>query len=354
MSDSDPLFYPFYEHLSDNEKNLYNQVLTGLNIVKDVIKPAVKVNFDETTNVIKAIMYDHPELFWFTGSAATSLLNNNVAAIKPEYNHLAKNLNQHKLQLKQSADKYLKFVHGKDPHEQERLIHDKMVQTISYVRPDLDQTSYAALVEEKAVCAGYTRAFQLLMQRLGIPCYYCSGTAIGPEDKEWTRHAWNIVKLDDDYYNLDITWNDCYDKADKNHISYAFYNCTDLQIMDSHKRAEKHAFLPICSGEKYSFGSIYGIPPELELIYQDGVTCKTPVSNRLEFQKEIKAALKSGKGKNMVISLPAKGEKVKDNCGGWFKEAAMSAFPNKGWKMNSTITDYKNGWYKMEFSIKFM
>ena len=353
-NDYDPLFYPFYGNLSDNEKKLYQQVLVGINIVKDVIKPTTKINADEVNNVIKAIIYDRPELFWFSGNCAYAMLRDVVTAIKPEYNGLAKNLKSHQRLLDKSVEEYIKMVKGKEPHEQERLIHDQMVKTISYEFVGFHQTAYADLVEHKAVCAGYTRAFQPLMQKLGTPCYYCSGTAIGMEDNEWSRHAWNILKLGDDFYNLDITWNDCYDKAAKNHISYIYYNCTDLKIMDNHRRAEKHAFLPICSGEKYSFDNLYGIQPELEVIYQDGVTCKTPVTNKLEFLKVMTSELKGKKGKTIEISFPAKGDKVKDNIVDWFKEAFSTVYSNRGCKMDCTTTDYKNGWYKLKYTIKMM
>ena len=70
---------------------------------------------------------------------------------------------------------------------------------------------HIAIVNKKTVCAGYAKAFQLLLTKLNIPCYYIVGFA-----KE--AHAWNIVKLDG-YYNVDLTWDDAKEQ-------YKYFNKT--------------------------------------------------------------------------------------------------------------------------------
>ena len=56
------------------------------------------------------------------------------------------------------------------------------------------------------------------MQNLGIPCYYCRGVAGEP-------HAWNIIKLYDGYYNVDVTWDDS-----ESGERYAYFNLSDAEI----------------------------------------------------------------------------------------------------------------------------
>lgn len=52
-----------------------------------------------------------------------------------------------------------------------------------------------------AVCEGYANVFEAFMFRLGIPCTNNSGHAKGP-------HAWNSVKIDGNWYVIDVTWHD--------------------------------------------------------------------------------------------------------------------------------------------------
>ena len=97
---------------------------------------------------------------------------------------------------------------NKKDYEQAELIHDFICGACDYdydalSDPDLNPytyTAYSALINGKAVCMGYARAFSLMCERVGLPAAYISGIGNGG------GHAWNIVKIGDYYYNIDCTW----------------------------------------------------------------------------------------------------------------------------------------------------
>lgn len=63
-----------------------------------------------------------------------------------------------------------------------------------------------AFLEKKAVCEGFSRAFLLLCQKVGIPCLYVSGSlCTSTETDTWGNHAWNFVQVDGEWYLADIT-----------------------------------------------------------------------------------------------------------------------------------------------------
>lgn len=62
--------------------------------------------------------------------------------------------------------------------------------------------AYGALMEGKSVCQGYAYAFKLLCDRAQIPCWIVTGT-YGDEP-----HAWNYVWVNNNYYLVDVTWDD--------------------------------------------------------------------------------------------------------------------------------------------------
>lgn len=63
-----------------------------------------------------------------------------------------------------------------------------------------------AFLEKKAVCEGFSRAFLLLCQKVGIPCLYVSGSlCTSSETDTWGNHAWNFVQVDGEWYLADIT-----------------------------------------------------------------------------------------------------------------------------------------------------
>ena len=92
----------------------------------------------------------------------------------------------------------------------------------------------------KSVCAGYARAFQLIMQKLKIPTYYVLGFA--KED-----HAWNIVKLNGRYYNVDLTWDDT-------GSIFKHFNISDIDMEFTHRRSGISNNLPKCLNGNYNLG----------------------------------------------------------------------------------------------------
>jgi uncharacterized protein YjdB len=88
------------------------------------------------------------------------------------------------------------------------LIHDRIAVHCEYdyerlnngTMPKISYTTGGVLVYGTAVCQGYAEAYRYLLDLVGIESYICTSDAL--------FHAWNIVKLDGDYYYVDVTWDD--------------------------------------------------------------------------------------------------------------------------------------------------
>lgn len=83
-------------------------------------------------------------------------------------------------------------------------VHDRLVERVNYDGGNLRENSeniYGALVKRYAVCDGYARAFQYLMQRGGVDCAWFRGSSLRD-----VAHAWNAVRLEDEWYYVDVTW----------------------------------------------------------------------------------------------------------------------------------------------------
>ena len=65
---------------------------------------------------------------------------------------------------------------------------------------DAIYTAYGALVNQTAVCQGYSMAANYIFEYLGIESLYARSAVMG--------HGWNLVMVDGQWYHLDITWND--------------------------------------------------------------------------------------------------------------------------------------------------
>ena len=68
---------------------------------------------------------------------------------------------------------------------------------------------YGALIEGKAICEGYTKAFQYLCYLVGIN----SNQVVGK------KHMWNVVKIGGEWYQVDLTWDDTIAKKNRRNNS---------------------------------------------------------------------------------------------------------------------------------------
>lgn len=74
--------------------------------------------------------------------------------------------------------------------------HDYLVRHMRY--DDRYYSPYHAFTKGRGICMSYALAYQRLMQEMNIPCIYIKGK----------NHAWNMVKINSVWYNVDVTWDD--------------------------------------------------------------------------------------------------------------------------------------------------
>lgn len=257
----DAEYYPYYAMLQPTMQQLYRQIYANAIDFNVTFTPIVAASVRQVKNVFEAVTNDHPELFWLEmGYSCKYLQSGSCVEITLNYNEAYDSFNAAKRQFDQAAEAILAGARtqGSDL-EKERYVHDALMQITSYnLQAKMNQSAYSALVNGESVCAGYARAFQYIMQQLGIPCYYCTGTA--GED-----HAWNIVKLGNTYYNVDVTWDDT-DPA-----TYNYYNKSDAAFAPTHARTGLSVYLPACI-ENVQSAEGSGLSAEVEAMINQNPT----------------------------------------------------------------------------------
>ncbi len=93
--------------------------------------------------------------------------------------------------------------------------------------------AYACLVEGKAVCSGYTSAFNLLLKIAGITCVGSPGIAYNGTSLNGEEHVWTLAHLDGEWYYMDATW--CDPIPDREgRVSYEYLMTPADSLWDSH------------------------------------------------------------------------------------------------------------------------
>lgn len=234
----DTEIYPYYGMLGDDLKELYKQIYTNTLEGNQSFAPIVTVYVDQVSDAFEAVYNDHPELFWLDSTYTCKYMSNEMCVeIDLSFNRTINDLEAARIEFEESVNSILSEINREwNSYDKERYVHDLLVSRVEYnLNSDMNQSAYSALVNGRSVCAGYARSFQYLMQRLGIPCYYSTGISEGES------HAWNIVKLEDGYYNVDLTW------ADTEPVTYDYFNKSDIEFSQSHERRDLSVNLPKCN-----------------------------------------------------------------------------------------------------------
>lgn len=145
------------------------------------------------------------------------------------------------------------YPNTQDPYLQELYLHDRLAQRCVYDQQAAQQTAdtessaytaYGALVEGKAVCEGYAKAMQLLLNRVNIPATVISGISRITNEP----HMWNLVKIDGNTYHLDPTWNDS-----APYLSHGYFNLTTEMVTLTHQIDKQQPVLEPCTATKDNY-----------------------------------------------------------------------------------------------------
>ncbi|MGN0502478.1 MAG: transglutaminase domain-containing protein, partial [Ruminococcus sp.] len=267
-----------YDNLSsDKLRELYKKIDEYAEIAAvgyfTIDAPLNEMQLEET---VEAYKNDHPEVFWLNGDFEY-IDNDDSTSLFLSYSVQPDNSDPDR--LKKAKEKFNKTVDkiidgapkNATDYELELYVNDYLVDNCVYDKEAAESDelighendAYGALVEKKAVCEGYSRAFQLLCNRLGIDCICISGSGDGES------HSWNNVMLDGEWYEVDVTWNDTdgnpeipiynyfnvtSDKFSESHITSPLYSEISLSEYES-SDYYYNIFAPVCTGTKYYYYS---------------------------------------------------------------------------------------------------
>jgi hypothetical protein len=257
----DATTYPYRELLNEREQAVYNQVYSNaLDYNTEAFTLTETLTSDELIETMNCVYNDHPELFWLNTSYQYGYNSSNeIVKVQLSYGISKNNLDSAKTTYNNVIEN---IVSGASSYESEieieLYVHDAICELATYnSNAELNQSAYSALVNGSTVCAGYARAFQNVCQELGLTCYYLTGTADGGD------HAWNIISIDGNFYNVDLTWDDSISERYGSSV-YTYFNLTDSEIGVDHTRSTLSANLPACTSTEMSYTNVYGATIEID------------------------------------------------------------------------------------------
>lgn len=210
----------YYEQLNTIQREVYNQLYetveamsesTTLNLSDDMTQEDISVIF-------RALRYDHPEVYWIQGYKY--IQDGSILYFYPNYLINTEEKTLYDNQLEAWTEKALESVDSNmTGYEKEIALYDFLVANTEYsLDSDMNQ-SLISVVRGETVCLGYTKAMKYLCDRIGLDCIVVEGIS-----KEGVAHSWNKIKVNGDWYNVDVTNSST---AQIFSDSYDMFNITD-------------------------------------------------------------------------------------------------------------------------------
>lgn len=237
-----------YGTLGEEERKVYDEIYQAI----DSHESKVRVDtLDQKVleHAYRAVMADHGEIFWVSGYVYTRYTMGVQTVgldFAPEYTMTLEERETFQTQIDAAVQEILAGAAGAaGDYEKAKYVFEYLAQNVDYETgaPD-NQNIISVFLNRSTVCQGYANATQYLLTLLGIQSAVVTGTAEGE------AHAWNLVRLDGDYYFIDTTWgNSAYNNGTDEETSFVNYNyfaVTTEEIEKTH-RADEFPTLPVCT-----------------------------------------------------------------------------------------------------------
>lgn len=253
------VFYYGYQSLLKEEQQVYRQIVAGLEEQEPEIK-ITPILEDRLVPIFNMVMIDHPEYFWLEGEFQYTTIENSaentkkVIQMMPVYTIEKEKIAEVKQQIEQQAKEWIDQIDtSADTYEKIKSVYELLIQEVEYDESSsYNQTIQSVFLEKRTVCMGYAKATQYLLNKMGIFCTLVTGTIL---DDFNSSHAWNLVRIEDNYYYVDTTWGSpgYNEKGDKKGvISYSYLCCSDKILGKTHK-ANGDITIPPCFDESYHY-----------------------------------------------------------------------------------------------------
>lgn len=245
--------YGYRSLISDAQKELYDRMVLDTTKIGESTDSTGKYPIEKiyiSTNdfteadiriALEAFLMDKPQIFWVDNSF--SYINQGGAISVQLYSTVDSSTREKYSAQLESVVKSLiaSMPKGLSEFERELYLHDYLLKICEYNKEVtsssqdyLPFTIFGALINGNAVCEGYAKAMEYLLNKVGVHCITVNG--YGKD----SLHKWNIVSLEGSWYHLDATWNDT-----SSGIIYDYFNLDDQQIAYDHTKSDNFINLSV-------------------------------------------------------------------------------------------------------------
>lgn len=248
LPDIDSNTYVYFSSLNEAEQTVYKELYMGF--TKHI--STFSISTDDTEMLFKCysgLLLEHPEIFYIDGY---SYRKEDCLVITPNYT-MSKNTEMAYLQKCDNYANRAVSCIDKDASDYEKAIavYDYIASHTTYGDCNNDQNMLSVVKEGKSVCLGYSLMYQYILQRLGITSVVVTGT------NSDITHAWNVIKINNKWYNSDVTWaSQAYSAYVANYgkelVPHDYFLLSDIDISKDYSLSMS-LFVPQCVSDDMNY-----------------------------------------------------------------------------------------------------
>lgn len=242
-----------YSTLGDTQKKLYQAIYNG------VSSHTAKIDLSEYNcgvadleTAFYAMDYDNPQFFWLNSGFSYSHSGGRILSVSPLYSRTKAETAKIQPKLEAAAEEITDLALLYDNlFDRVLYIHDAIIDATTYTTSggECKRDADGPLLNGYALCEGYSKAFAYLCQSIGIEVVCIAGYSNEP-------HMWNMIKLDGQWYHMDVTFDDPVSTTPT--CSYDYFCITTKEIQKTH--TINNVFdIPSATATKYSYYNASGI-----------------------------------------------------------------------------------------------
>lgn len=244
LEEFDNKFY--YNQLSDLSKKYYYLIYDTSLKYENSFQYSFEYSDQDFSDALDAFTHDWPLYYWWSNGVETAYSDGMYVTTSRNFDQQSVIDNCNKIQA--TCNDILENCINDYMVDTLKNIHDSLIELIEYDNTaDNAHNIVGALIDNKCACDGYADSFQYLANLAGFNCTSVVGNAINSEGIN--THAWNIVLIDDNWYGIDVTWDDpVYMEDSLIDLSYEYFLTSDEIINIDHYPEPKYNY-PKCDDD---------------------------------------------------------------------------------------------------------
>lgn len=245
----------YYYQLSDNAQKSYDELKEAVLNHQRTIKIRYSINQDDFEQIAELLILHDPTTFNLKSLEAQKVTRSSIT-FKLNYRYNQESYEKMVEEYEKKVDKILaKLTDDMTTYRKIRVIHDSIINTAVYdIDYKLSDTMYGTLVKKRGKCDGYAKTFAYICEKAGIKAVTVIGTDTYTTDD--SMHMWNKVYYKNNWYNVDVTWDDPVSNM-KNNRKYEFFMVSDKEFGKTHTEDNLSFDVPKAKDSSKTYFKVY-------------------------------------------------------------------------------------------------